>query len=75
MGEIPQAEDREQRLIEAVVSLAQSFREERDRLARRLSQLEREIDALAVRLDQQERDFPETALPSARPPAPTHTPS
>jgi predicted RNase H-like nuclease (RuvC/YqgF family) len=73
MNDIPPAEDREHRLIEAVVSLAKSFREERDRLARRLSQLEREIDALAFKLDQQQREFPGTALPVAPPTGPSRT--
>ena len=67
------ADDREQRLIEAVVSLAKSLREERDRLARRLSQLEREIDALGVRLAQHQREFPGTALPVSKPPVPSRT--
>jgi len=67
------ADDREHRLIEAAVSLAKSFREERDRLARRLSQLEREIDALGVRLDQHQREFPGTALPVSKPPVPSRT--
>jgi hypothetical protein len=68
-------DDRERRLIDAVVSLAKSFREERDRLARRLSQLEREIDALAFKLDQHQREFPGTAQPAASPPGPSRTPS
>ncbi len=67
------ADNREHRLIEAVVSLAKSFREERDRLARRLSQLEREIDALGVRLDQHQPEFPGTALPVSKPPVPSRT--
>jgi hypothetical protein len=75
MSEVPPNNDREHRLIEAVVSLAKSFREERDRLARRLSQLEREIDALALRLDQQQRENSETLLPAAPPPGPSRTPS
>lgn len=73
MGDIPAIADREHRLIEAVVSLAKSFREERDRLARRLSQLEREIDALAVKLDQHQREFPETVPPAAPPIDPSRT--
>ena len=73
MNDTPPTEDREHRLIEAVVSLAKSFREERDRLARRLSQLEREIDALAFKLDQHQREFPETALPAAPPTGPSRT--
>ena len=67
------ADDREHRLIEAVVSLAKSFREERDRLARRLSELEREIEALGVRLDQHQRESPGTALPLSKPPVPSRT--
>ena len=73
LSHVPSAETREQRLIEAVVSLAKSFRDERDRLARRLSELEQEIDALAVRLDQHQREFPETRPPVAQPPGPTRT--
>ena len=71
MTEAPHADDREQRLIEAVVSLAKSFREERDRLARRLSQLEREIDALTFKLDQHQREFPAAEPPVAPPPSPS----
>ena len=71
MSDIPAADERERRLIDAVVSLAKSFREERDRLARRLSELEREIDALAVRLDR--REFPGTDLPVEPRPDPSRT--
>jgi hypothetical protein len=63
MSDMPSVDERERRMIEAVVSLAKSFREERDRLARRLSQLEQEIDALAVRLDQQQRGLSGTEPP------------
>jgi hypothetical protein len=75
MNHPPLDDNREHRLIEAVVSLAKSFREERDRLARRLSQLECELDALALRIDQHQRENPETALPVAPPPGPSRTPS
>jgi hypothetical protein len=75
VNDIPAADERERRLIDAVVSLAKSFREERDRLARRLSELEREIDALAVRLDQQQRAVAGTELPAGKRPAPSRTPS
>ena len=71
MSDIPAADERERRLIDAVVSLAKSFREERDRLASRLSELEREIDALAVRLDR--REFPGTDLPVEPRPDPSRT--
>ena len=73
MNAIPAFEDRERRLIEAVVSLARSFREERDRLANRLTQLEREIDSLAVKLDQHQREFPGTIQPAEPPPDPSRT--
>ena len=73
LNDIPAADERERRLIDAVVSLAKSFREERDRLARRLSELEREIDALAVRLDQHQREVAETDLPDGPQPAPSRT--
>jgi hypothetical protein len=73
MTEGPHPDDREQRLIEAVVSLAKSFREERDRLARRLSQLEREIDALTFKLDQHQREFPAAGSPVAPSPAASRT--
>lgn len=73
MTEAPHADDREQRLIEAVVSLAKSFREERDRLARRLSQLEREIDALTFKLDQHQREFPPVGPPGAPSPVASRT--
>jgi len=73
MSNILPTDDREHRLIEAVVSLAKSFREERDRLSRRLSQLEREIDTLAFKLDQRQREFPGTALPAGPPTGPSRT--
>jgi hypothetical protein len=74
MTDVPAADDRERRLIEAVVGLAKSFREERDRLARRLIQLEREMELLALRLDAHERPRP-AAPPAAPPPDPSRTPS
>ena len=73
MNAIPAVEDRERRLIEAVVSLAKSFREERDRLASRLTQLEREIDTLAVKLDQHQRELAGTVEPAEPPPGPSRT--
>lgn len=45
--------DRERRLLEQVVTLAQTLRDERERLARRLSDLERQLAALASKLDGQ----------------------
>ena len=44
------AEDRERRLIDAVVALARSLRDERDRLAARLREVELELSLLASRL-------------------------
>ena len=73
MNAIPAVEDRERRLIEAVVSLAKSFREERDRLASRLTELEREINSLAVKLDQHQREFPGIVQPAEPPPGPIQT--
>jgi hypothetical protein len=70
MSDRPAVDERERRMIEAVVSLAKSFREERDRLARRLSQLEQEIDALAVKLDQHQRGVSGTEPPVESQPVP-----
>jgi hypothetical protein len=75
MNDIPTADDRERRLIDAVVSLAKSFREERDRLAHRLSRLEQEIDSLSIRLDAHQRAFAETVALAALPLDPSRTPS
>jgi hypothetical protein len=72
MTDIPTADDRERRLIGAVVSLAKSFREG-DRLAQRLTQREQEIDTLSVRLDAHERAFAEIVAPGAPPPDPSRT--
>lgn len=44
-------DDRERLLIEAVVALARSLRDERDRLAERLREVEHELSSLASRLD------------------------
>ena len=74
MDDVPPADDRERRLIEAVVSLAKTFREERDQLMRRLTELEKEIELLAIRLDEQQRRPP--AVPPNGPPLdPSRTPS
>jgi hypothetical protein len=73
MNAIPAVEDRERRLIEAVVALAKSFRDERDRLASRLTQLEREIDSLAIKLDQHQCESPGTVPPAEPPPDPSRT--
>ncbi len=44
-------DERERRLIEAVVALARALRDERDRLAGRLREVEDELSSLATRLD------------------------
>ncbi len=44
-------EDRERRLIEAVVALARSLRDERDRLAARLREVELELSRLTSKLE------------------------
>lgn len=46
-----QRAERERRLVEHMASATQSLREERDRLAKRLADLERELANLAARLD------------------------
>ena len=56
-------DERERRLIEAVVALARSLRDERDRLAARLREVELELSVLASRLEAREgaADGPEGA--------------
>ncbi|MGH7340907.1 MAG: hypothetical protein ACREKH_10500 [Candidatus Rokuibacteriota bacterium] len=44
-------EERERRLIEAVVALARSLRDERDRLAARLREVELELNLLAAKME------------------------
>lgn len=44
-------DERERLLIEAVVTLARTLRDERDRLAERLRQVEDELQTLTSRLD------------------------
>ena len=74
MDDVPPADDRERRLIEAVVSLAKTFREEREHLLQRVTQLEREIERLAIRLDAHEQPRP-VELPDGPPPDPSRMPS
>jgi hypothetical protein len=72
-------EERERRLIEAVVALARSLTEERDRLAARLHEVERELAALGTKLDARPGDVIAsdglsrlgTALRADRPPRPS----
>jgi hypothetical protein len=44
-------DERERLLIEAVVTLARTLRDERDRLAERLREVERDLTTLTERLD------------------------
>jgi hypothetical protein len=75
MNDPPTADDRERRLIDALVSLAKSFREERDRLSHRLTRLEHEIDALSIKLDAHQRAFAEIVVLTAPRLEPSRTPS
>jgi hypothetical protein len=53
-AEVPElqlVDDRERVLIEAVVALARSLRDERDRLAERLREVETELQTLSIRLE------------------------
>jgi len=59
----PAVDDRERLLIEAVVTLARSLRDERDRLAGRLREVENELQTLTSRLD------PGSIDPSEAPPS------
>ena len=75
MNDVPTADARERRLIDALVSLAKSFREERDRLSQRLTRLEHEIDAMSIKLDAHQRAFAEIVLLTAPRLDPSRTPS
>jgi hypothetical protein len=74
-------EERERRLIDAVVALARSLRDERDRLAARLREVELELSLLASKMDArgEAEDLldpfsgPETAARVARPRRPSRT--
>jgi len=48
--------ERERRLIDAVVSLARSLRDERDRLAERLREVESQLGSLAQQLERRPPD-------------------
>ena len=72
-------EDRERRLIDAVVALARSLRDERDRLAARLHEVERELSRLKSKLEARGDDSvdafseTETDARAARPRHPSRT--
>ena len=46
-------DDRERLLIEAVVTLARTLRDERDRLAERLREVENDLQTLTMRLERE----------------------
>ena len=46
MNEAPIADERERRIFEAVMTLARSYRDDRERLVRRLSAVEHALDVL-----------------------------
>jgi len=50
-GDSPAVDERERLLIEAVVTLARSLRDERDRLAGRLREVESQLQSLTSRLE------------------------
>lgn len=52
-------DEQERLLIDAVVTLARSLRDERDRLAERLQRVERELAILVARLDVRDPEAPE----------------
>jgi hypothetical protein len=71
-------EERERRLIEAVVALTRSLRDERDRLAARLREVELELSRLSERLEARDDaagalSAPETAPRVGRPRHPSRT--
>ena len=63
MSDTPSEDDveRERLLIEAVVTLARTLRDERDRLAERLREVEQELHSLSSRLDGKRPDDPSPA--------------
>ena len=65
-------EDRERRLIEAVVSLTRSLRDERDRLLARLREVELELRRLTSSREEAFSDL-ETDARAARPQHPSRT--
>lgn len=58
-------DERERLLIEAVVALARTLRDERDRLAERLREVEGELQTLAARLEEH-RPEPSELTPAAQ---------
>lgn len=66
MNEAPIVDERERRIIDAVMALARSFRDDRERLALRLSAVEQALDVLALRMEFQ----PSAPTAGAASPAP-----
>ncbi len=56
-------DERERLLIEAVLTLARTLRDERDRLADRLRAVESELTTLASRLELGDLEPPESTTP------------
>jgi len=76
MSEAPIVDERERRMIDAVMTLARSFRDDREQLARRLTAVEQALDVLTLKVELQPPAPPAgTATPVAPPPAPSRTPS
>jgi len=64
VGDTDAVDDRERLLIEAVVSLARTLRDERDRLADRLRVVENELSSLAARLEVAPMQIPDPSPPA-----------
>ena len=75
MNEAP-IDERERRIIDAVMTLARSFRDDREALVRRLSAVEQALDVLALKMEMRAPGPPAgTETPAVPPPAPSRTPS
>lgn len=57
----PGTDERERLLIEAVVTLARTLRDERDRLSERLREVENELQTLSTRLEPRGSEIPAAA--------------
>ena len=75
MNEAPIVDERERRIIDAVMALARSFRDDRERLALRLTAVEQALDVLALRIELQPSTPTAGAVsPGAPPCSPGRTP-
>jgi hypothetical protein len=61
-----EVDDRERLLIEAVVTLARTLRDERDRLAERLREVENDLQTLTMRLERRAEPSELSAPPSSQ---------